>query len=218
MKRLFAVAAAVLVLAACSSSGGSGSSEASSAASPSAAPSNVLGFPLYPQSTLLSVKPWTQRVGAHAAGGEEVIAQTSATLAQLTDWIHQESENPPPGYTVTASGSGVDSARLRAQRMGIAFQVYSHDVAGKPHALVVLALDPAIFEEKAGPILDLVGKFKYLPAGMRDPIDAQAKERTGFTVTEALDASTPIGAAIAAARTLKDSGQRGLVLIDGAKN
>jgi hypothetical protein len=218
MKRLFAMAA-VLALAACSSSGSSNASQsASAAASPTAAPSNPTGFPLYSQSTLMSARPWHQSVGSRAAAGEEVIAESSATLAQLTDWIHQQSANPPSGFSVAASGSSVESARSRATRMGIAFQVFSHDVNGKPHALIVVALDPVVFEAKAGPLLDLAGNYKLLPAGMRDPLDAQAKERTGFTVSEALDASTPIGAALAAARTLRDSGQRGIVLIDGTKN
>ena len=57
-----------------------------------------------------------------------------------------------------------------------------------------------------------------LPQSFRDPIDQQAKDRTGFTISEALDESTPIGAALAAAKTLRDSGQRGLVLIDGTKD
>lgn len=217
MKRLFAAAGMALCLAACSQSGGSSSASASPSGSPAAQATNPLSFPLYPQSTILSVKPWRQSVGSRTASGQEVIAQSPATLAQLDAWLHGASQDPPAGYSVTASGSGVDSARARAERMGIDFQVFSHDVNGQPHALVVVALDPAVFEEKAAPILDLADKFKMLPAGMRDPIDAQTKSRTGFTVSEALDPSTPIGAALAAAKTLRDSGQRGLVLIDGVR-
>jgi hypothetical protein len=166
----------------------------------------------------MSVKPWHENVGSHAASGEEVIAESPASFTQLSDWVHQQSASPPAGYTVAASGSSVDEARTRGEKLGVDFQVFSHDVDGKPHALVVVAIDPAVFEAKAGPILDLAGKYTMLPSGMREPIDAQAKERTGFTVSEALDASTPIGAALAAARQLRDSGQRGIVLIDGRKN
>lgn len=212
---LFAAAAAAACLAACSQTGSSGSS---SAASPSAQPSDPIGFPLYARSTLLVAKPWHQSVGSHAAGGEEVIAESAATFGDLQTWLHQQSVVPPPGYSVSASGSGVESARARALRLGMDFQIFSHQVDGKPHELVVVAMDPAVFEAKAGPILDLADKYKMLPQAFRDPIDARAKESTGFTVSEALDASTPIGAALAAAKQLKDSGQRGLVLIDGAKD
>jgi hypothetical protein len=216
MKRLFAAAALVASLAACSQSGGT-SSTASPSSSPVAQATNLIDFPLYSPSTVLSAKPWRQSVGVHTATGQEVIAESPASLAQLSSWIHDQSANPPAGYSVLANGSSVDSARARAHRMGVDFQVFSHDVNGKPHALVVVALDPVVFEEKAGPILDLADKYKMLPQGLRDPIDQQAKERTGFTVSEALDPSTPIGAALAAARTLRDSGQRGLVLVDGVK-
>jgi hypothetical protein len=66
--------------------------------------------------------------------------------------------------------------------------------------------------------LSLIDKYSLLPQSFRDPIDQQAKARTGFTVSQALDPSQPIGAALAAARALRDSGQRGVVLVDGAKN
>ncbi len=213
MKRVLAAVAAALCLGACSRTGGSAT--ASPAASPTAQPPNPIAFPLYSQSTLLSARRWSQRVGAHAAGGEEVIAESPATLAELAAWLHGLSANPPPGYTVGASGPDVQTARRHAQKLGVDFQIFSHDVDGTTHALIVVALDPATFEEQAGPVLGLIDKYRLLPQGLRDPIDQQAKERTGFTVSEALEPSTPIGAALAAARTLRDSGERGLVLIDG---
>jgi hypothetical protein len=67
-------------------------------------------------------------------------------------------------------------------------------------------------------VLSLIDEFSLLPPGFREPIDAQVKARTGFTVSQALDPSQPIGAALTAARTLRDSGQRGVVLVDAAKN
>jgi hypothetical protein len=216
MKRLLVAAALATSLAACSQSGGSASS--SSSASPTAQPSNPIDFPLYSQSTILTAKPWRESVGSNAANGEEVIAQTQASFADLKTWLHAQSANPPPGYSVSASGSSVEAARSRATRIGLDIQVFTHEKNGKPHALIVVAMDPVVFEAKAGPILDLADKYKMLPQGLRDPIDAQAKERTGFTVTEALDTTTPIGAAIAAARTLRDSDERGLILIDGVKD
>ena len=56
-------------------------------------------------------------------------------------------------------------------------------------------------------MLGLIDKYPLLPRSLRDPIDQQAKERTGFTVSQALDPSQPIGAALAAARALRNSGR-----------
>ena len=217
MNRAFAAAAVALCLTACSQSGGS-SSSSSPSASPTAQATNPIAFPLYAPSTLISSRSWIQRVGGDAARGQEVIAESPATLDQLTDWIHGLSARPPNGYVVSASGSGMETARRHAQELGVDFQVFTHDVDGKTHALIVVALDPSEFETKAGPVLGWIDKYEMLPKSFREPIDAQARDRTGFTVSQALDVSTPIGAALAAARTLRNSGERGLVLIDAVKN
>ncbi len=216
MKRLLAVTALALGLSACSHSAQSTQGSAASA-SPAPAATNATGFPLYDGSTVLVSEPWHETGGSHEFGGTEVIAQTPATLAQLGGWIHRLAAAPPSGYDVAVSGSGMEIAQRRAAAMGVDFQVFTHDVNGTKRALVVLAVDPQTFEAKAGPMLSLIGKYKMLPKGLRDPIDAQAKARTGYTVSEALDPHTPIGAAIDAVQRLKDSDQRGVLLIDGAK-
>lgn len=167
----------------------------------------------------MAAREWRGANGSGAAvSGHEVVAESSASLGTLEGWLHDVSANPPAGYTVAASGSGPDAAHRRAQAMGLQFQVFSHQAGGKTRALVVVVLDPATFETKAGPVLGLIDKYSLLPQSLRDPIDAQAKARTGFTISQALDPSQPIGAALAAARTLRDSGQRGVVLVDAAKN
>jgi hypothetical protein len=56
-----------------------------------------------------------------------------------------------------------------------------------------------------------------LPKAFRDPIDQQAKRQTGFTISEATDPDTPIGAAVAALSQLRDFGGRGIVIIDAVK-
>jgi hypothetical protein len=167
----------------------------------------------------LAARDWRGANGSGAAvSGREVIAESSASLGTLEGWLHDVSANPPAGYTVAASGTGADAAHRRAQAMGLQFQVFSHQENGKTRGLVVVVLDPATFETKAGPVLSLIDEFSLLPPGFREPIDAQVKARTGFTVSQALDPSQPIGAALTAARTLRDSGQRGVVLVDAAKN
>jgi hypothetical protein len=203
-----------LLMAACSQSAQSTSSQASS---PSPQASNPIDFPLYSGSTVLNSRDFQANAASTKVGGHEVIAESSASLDQLNDWIRQVSANPPPGYALAASGSSMDTARRHAQALGVNFQVFTHSVNGQQRALVVIALDPTTFEQKAGPVLSLIDKYSMLPQSLRDPIDQQAKERTGFTVAQALDPTQPIGAALAAAKALRDSGQRGVVLVDATK-
>ncbi len=225
----FRYAALVLaVLTACSH----GSTTTSGAgSSPETAASNPVDFPLYAGSTVVATRDWQATVGAATArnqrsiygqgagsyAGHEVIAQTSATLPQLESWIDAFDRTPPLGYDVALKGSALDEARLRANALGLAFGSFEKAIAGKRRTVVVIAIDPAQLDAKAGSFLSLIGKYKMLPAVFRDPIDAQAKERTGFTVSEALDPNTPIGAALGALSTLRSSGQRGIVLLDASK-
>ncbi len=168
---------------------------------------------------MLSARDWRGSNGSGASvSGREVLAESSASLETLEGWLHDVSVKPPAGYTVAVSGSASDAAHRRAQAMGLQFQVFSHQEGGKTRGLVVVVLDPATFETKAGPVLSLLNSYSLLPQSMRDPIDQQVKERTGFTVSQALDPSQPIGAALAAAKALRDSGERGVVLVDAAKN
>lgn len=210
----------VLLLAAvtaCSQSSQSQSSQSqsSTAQSPSPAATNPTGFPLYAESTVLASKAWTQNAGSQHYGGLEVVAQTAASMSQLNTWLKSISDNPPPGYSVSASGSGVEEAHRRARAMGVDFQVFEHTVNGKRHGLIVAAIDPTVFDEKAGPMLSALSTYKKLPQAFRDPIDSQVRARTGFTVTDALSPNTPIGAAVAAVDELRSSGERGVVLVDG---
>jgi len=202
MKPALGALALALLVAACSQQA---KSTATSSPSPAPKATNPLTFPLYQDSAILTARP------------HEVIAETPATLEQLGAWIAQESANPPSGYEVAASGSTMDTAHAHAKAMGVEFQVFTHAVNGKTRVLIVAALDPVTFNEKAGPTLELIDKYPLLPESFRAPIDKQVQERTGFTVSQALDASQPIGAALAAAKELRNSGQRGLVLVDAAK-
>ncbi|HET9030217.1 MAG TPA: hypothetical protein VFN49_08570 [Candidatus Aquilonibacter sp.] len=216
MKHLIPAVLLAASLAACSQSSQSQSGSASPQPSPTAVATNATGFPLYAESTVLASKGWSENTGSQHYAGLEVVAQTPASLQQLATWLKGVSANPPSGYSVAASGSGVDEAKARARAMGVDFQVFEHTVNGKRHALIVLAIDPATFDRKAGPMLGMLGRYKMLPQALRDPIDAQVKSRTGFTVSEALSPNTPIGAAVGAVEQLRSSGQRGVVLVDGA--
>ena len=221
MKRLLVAALLLAAVTACSqsnsSAGGAASSAPGAAASPEAAATNDTGFPLYADAKVMSSSPLKVARGANVLTGKEVIAETDASMADLGKWVKDLGTTPPAGYTVAASGSGMEQARARAQALGIDFQAFSHTVGGKQRGVIVVAIDPAKFNEKAKPILSLIGKYKMLPQALRDPIDAQVKAKTGYTMSDSLSPGTPIGAAIAAADELKNSGQRAIVIVDGAK-
>lgn len=218
MKNVLLAALMLAAVTACSQSSQSQSaSQSSTAESPSPAATNPTGFPLYAESTVLASKAWSENTGTQHYSGLEVVAQTPATMNELNTWLKSLSANPPDGYTVAASGSGVDEAHRRARAMGVDFQVFQHTVNGKRHGLVVVALDPSVFDEKAGPMLGALNQYRKLPQMFRDPIDSQVRARTGFTVSDALSPNTPIGAAVAAVDQLRTSGQRGVVLVDGSR-
>jgi hypothetical protein len=216
MKNVLLAALMLAAVTACSHSTQS-QSQSAGASSPSPAATNPTGFPLYAESTVLSSKVWTQNSGSQHYTGLEVVAQTPATMSQLNTWIKSVSTNPPSGYSVAASGSGLDEAHSRSRAMGVDFQVFEHTVNGKRHGLIVLAVDPVLFDQKAAPVLSALTEYKRLPQMLRDPIDSQVRARTGFTVSDALSPDKPIGAAVAAVDQLRSSGERGVVLVDGAR-
>ena len=115
------------------------------------------------------------------------------------------------------SGNGVDAVRTHTRQLGIDFVAFEGTDAGKPHGVVAMIVDPQTLDEKAGPMLGLLGRFKHVPKMLRDPIDAQAKRQTGFSITEATNPDTPVGAAVAALDELHDYGGRGIILIDAVK-
>ncbi len=231
MKRSL-VLVAVALLAACSNSHSSTqSTQSTSQVTPGPAGTNSTDFPLIDGSTVIASRDFTQSVNRSAASGEkgvfsqgsgtysghQVIADTPATMPQLRAWLDGLDKTPPAGYSVAATGSAMQEARSRANAYGIDFDVFQKPVNGKKHGLVVVAIDPAILQAKAGPMLSFVAKYKMLPQAFRDPIDAQAKSRTGYSITEALNPNTPLGAALGALDQLKASGERGVVLVDATK-
>jgi hypothetical protein len=220
------VLAVLLVPVACSGGSGSGG-----AASPSPQASNTIAFPLFDSSSVLASHSFSQTVSANGKGGlndmlgqgagkydgHEVVAGTLAVMPALEAWLHDLQEHPPAGYTVAASGNGVEAVRERTRDMGLDFAVFQNTVGGKTHGVIVLAVDPKTLDQKAGPVLGMIGKFKLLPQSLRDPIDAQAKKQTGFTVTELTQPNTPLGAAVDSLDELRTFGGNGIVLIDATK-
>ena len=219
--------ALVAALAACSNGGRSGGT----GASPGPGATNLVDFPLFDGAAVLSSRTWHQTIsarpgfgdnallsqGAGTYDGHDVVAGTQALMPSLETWLQNLDANPPSGYTSVVHGSGVEAVRAHTRNLGIDFMVFERMESGKRHDVVVLAVDPQTLDDKAGPMLGVVGKFKLLPQSLRDSIDAQVRKQTGFSVAEATNPNTPIGAAVGALAQLRDFGGRGVVLIDAVK-
>lgn len=223
MKRsCFAVLAALL--AACS--GGNHGS----AGGPSSA-GNPIAFPLFAGANVLSTHEWRRTItaapgaadravfaqGAGTYDGHDVIAGTQAFMPALEAWLGDLAAHPPPGYAIAVSGNTIDAVRTHTRELGFDFQAFTNMENGKRHGVVVMAVDPRTLDEKAGPMLGLIGRFKYMPRTLRDPLDDQIKRQVGFSLSDATNPDSPLGAAIAALDKLHDFGGRGIVLIDAVK-
>ncbi|MBV8531629.1 MAG: hypothetical protein JO104_09950 [Candidatus Eremiobacteraeota bacterium] len=219
------LAALAAVLAACSSA------NHGSAGNPSPSATNPVAFPLFEGADVLSAREWHNTVSARpgfadrallAEGsgtydGHDVVAGTQALMPVLESWLGGLATNPPAGYHIAVTGNGVEAVRTHTRELGIDFAVFEDAEQGKRHGVAVLVVDPETLDEKVGPMLGLIGRFKHVPRMLRDPLDAQAEKQTGFSISEATNPDTPIGAAIAALDELRDFGGRGIVLIDAVK-
>jgi len=191
-------------------------------------PINPAGFPLYPQSNVLAVRDWHRSLsssernalgisdGAGTYEGHEVVTSTQATFDDLLAWLRRLDARPPDGYRIGLWGSGVDDARAQARSIGIDFSVFDRTERSGAHDVVVVTVDPSLVQRKAGLMLSAITRFRYLPAFLRAPLDAQALAQTGFTISEALDPNTPIGAAIDALGRLNGAHGRGVIFIDAS--
>lgn len=223
MKRSCFAALAALLTACASGNHGSAGGPSST--------TDPIAFPLFDGANVLSSREWHRTIKAppgaadsavYAQGtgtydGHEVVAGTQAFMPALEAWLGDLAAHPPAGYSNAVTGNTVDAVRTHTRQLGFDFQAFTDMENGKHHGVVVLAIDPETLDEKAGPMLGLIGRFGHMPAMWRDPIDAQVRRQTGFSLTDASNPDTPVGAAIAALGELRDFGGRGIVLIDAVK-
>lgn len=212
------------MLNACSSQQHDATSAAPTAGPPVA---NPIGFPLYSGARVIEAHDFTQVVTTNgsessilSAGkgnykGHEVVASTPATFAQLNAWLKTLDTKPPKNFT-HLSESNLETARAQARQLGLDFSVFQSS-DGKGTGLLVVVMDPPRVAKRLGPVLGLLGKYRSLPSFLRSQVDGEVKARTGFTVSEALQPESPIGASLAALDQLQQSNGRGIVMIDAVK-
>ncbi len=198
---------------------------------PSPKATNSIAFPLFGGASVLSARTWHTTIagrpgladrsvfteGAGTYVGHDVVAGTQAMMGALETWLGDLSANPPPGYAIAVTGNGIDAVRAHTRDLGLDFVPFQSTGNGSRHGVVVIAVDPSTLSQRAGPMLGLVGKFKLMPSTLRDPLDVQARRQLGFSLSEASNPDTPIGAAVAALDQLRDFGGRGIILIDATK-
>ncbi len=225
MKKILAGAAMVLVLSACAHQ------TQTSQSAPTRAPSlqNPINFPLYANSKVLSSKSYTQVINAGNTGGgiiaqgdgtyagQEVIAASNASFGQLRTWVQSLESKPPAGYSRMPNSQSLGSARESANNAGIDFSAFQTNEKGKPVGLLVIAMDPTTVTKRLGPALQLISKYKSLPGPMRQTIDDQVKQRTGFSVSEATQPDSPVGAALEALGQFQHTNERAILLLNAQK-
>lgn len=221
MKRGFFVALVAFLTACAGGNHGAGGGTAG----------DPIAFPLFAGADVLSSHAWHRTIqaqpgtadrtiyaqGAGTYDGHDVVAGTQAMMPALEAWLGDLTANPPPGYRVAITGNGIDSVRTHTRDLGFDFQAFTNVENGKRHGVVVMAVDPAMLDQKAGPMLGLLGRVKNMPPMLRDPLDEQVRRQTGFSINDAANPDTPVGAAVAALDQLRDFGGRGIVLIDAVK-
>ena len=222
-------AAGAMVLAGCTGQSQQSTTPASTA-SP-AALKNPTEFPMAPDSKIIDVKPFSQTVTAAQSGGSSLSAQGAGTYsgfevlaaspmspASLRKWLADLGHRPPEGY-VLENGSATASGRVTQTLdvYGISYAAFRSANKAINRGVVVVAMDPKLVKEKLGIALDLVERYRSLPAALRDPIDREFKSKTGFTVTEATDPSSPLGMTLSALHDLQSNDERAVIMVDATK-
>jgi len=225
--KLIAVTWLALLLAACA---GNQRQNAAPVSTPTnAAITNDTGLPLPENATIIDSRKFVQTIdpaeqsgsalaaaGKGTYNGHKVIAASSATDQDLVKWL--ASVPAPAGMKKTDAGAKikVDSRTLDevVHTYGIDYVAF---VSQSGKGATVVVMDPKIATNKLGVVLTALERYNSLPAAMRQAMDEQIKQRTGFSVAELTDTSAPLGAALAAMSEFRNSDARAIILLRGER-
>jgi hypothetical protein len=185
---------------------------------------NTTELPLYEGAVVIDTRQFEQmvdpakdksspfaRLGKGTYTGHEVVASTPATVADLDTWLAQQGAAPPSGYTKQNVPASVEAT---THKYGIDFVAF---VSGTNKGATIVVMDPKLVTAKLGGVLKALQQYSSLPAPLRQGMDSQIKQRTGWSITELMDKSAPLGAAIAAMNDFKDSDKRAIILMSAQK-
>jgi hypothetical protein len=145
--------------------------------------------------------------------GNEVVLQTNASMVQLSGWLATLRKTPPAGFH--ASGDHVDFSNGDTNGWssktvdGGAFETQNAQ-----RSVYVFVADPQRIRAQLGAAFDLIDNYSKVPDMLRGPIDQQAKQQLGYSVTEMLDPKSPVGAAVTSLKSLQGTNHRAILLID----
>jgi len=147
--------------------------------------------------------------------GHEVIAESSASIRQLDGWVIGLEKAPPRGLMIAERLDTPDpTLNGRNSSGGVSTSFDSTD--GARHVYLI-AVDPKRLREEAGPMFALIENYSAVPGALRGPIDQQAKQQFGYTVSEMLDEKSPVGAAVAELKRLSETDRRAILVLDLAQ-
>ncbi len=186
---------------------------------------NPSDFPLYRSSTVMTIVPVDSEQlfaamrkadpSAHLPPknyrGHEIIAQTTASMPQLSAWLAGLRTSPPPGmhFSTTHVDISHDERPDTSTLDGEEF-----DAPAARRSVYVFLADPKLIRAQMGFAFELIDSYAKVPSVLRGPIDDQSKQQTGYTVTEMLDPNSPIGAVVGAVKALQGTNRRAILLID----
>jgi len=219
------LAAALVAGALLCACGGRGGQQAATPAPQRGNLENPSTFPLYPRSRVTVVVPVnTKQIFAAMKAsdpraslppnfhGHEVIAESSASIRQLDSWVIGLEKAPPRGLMIAERLDTPDpTLNGRNSSGGVSTSFDSTD--GARHVYLI-AVDPKRLREEAGPMFALIENYSAVPGALRGPIDQQAKQQFGYTVSEMLDEKSPVGAAVAELKRLSETDRRAIVVLD----
>ncbi|HEY0613465.1 MAG TPA: hypothetical protein VGC96_02445 [Candidatus Elarobacter sp.] len=186
---------------------------------------NPSSFPLYPGSRVTTVVPVdsSQMTAAMKASdphasvpknfrGHEIIAETGASMKELGTWLATLRRTPPPGLRKPADrGWNMNDRTASGQPIQAGEQFAS---ATGDRTVYVIAADPRKLHDQLGPVFTLIESYNAVPGVLRAPLDDQAKKQVGYSISEMLDAKSPVGAIVAAVKRMQSSNRRAILLID----
>jgi hypothetical protein len=188
---------------------------------------NPSDFPLYPGSGVMTVVPIDSAqmfaairkadpkadVPKNNYRGNEIVLQTNASMAQLSGWLATLRKTPPAGFH--ASQDHVDVSN--GDPNGWSSKTVDggeFETANAQRSVYVFVADPQRIHAQLGAAFALIDNYSKVPDMLRGPIDQQAKQQLGYSVTEMLDPKSPVGAAVTSLKNLQGTGHRAILLID----
>jgi hypothetical protein len=199
-----------------------GQQQTSGPAASAPALANTTGLPLPDTAVVIDARQFHQTIdpsqekgtaisslGKGNYDGNEVVASSTASTDELNKWL--TTVNPPAGYTRANIPANVATT---VQRYGISYVVFT---SGNSKGATVIVMDPKTVNAKLGPVLRVLDSYSSLPPQMRAGMDSQVKARTGQSISEMMDKSAPLGAAIAAVNEFRNSDKRAIILVTAQK-